>query len=334
MRQRERYNKLHHQYFSGGGRIWGKCLHIVPQSGGRTGADLMTASDLNWTVDKSPALFVGPDGYTHKTPDRFITYRSDTGDYLGDVGATYAIEQNESSIALADEIVASGQAHWLAGGHTRGGARCHALMELDRDIDIGVEGEDYIAYLMLRWGHDGGISQTIAVGGFRIACLNGMTVPLATPRVWKGRHTAGLHDRIINEARKALKIAWNYWDEFEFTAKELVNAEVSSSGERMFYENLMPLPPDVWQLTEQERLSDRRVILTVNRRERLQRFIAQSDNLDNVRGTAYGLLQGVAEWHQWEQPTRRGRSADEIRFERSTEPQSIVDRAFAIVTAH
>ena len=72
-----------------------------------------------------------------------------------------------------------GEAHWIGAGSTRGGARVHALMRLDREIRIGgAEGEDVLPLLCFRNGHDGGLAVTVSVAPFRLACLNGMLLPL------------------------------------------------------------------------------------------------------------------------------------------------------------
>jgi hypothetical protein len=68
----------------------------------------------------------------------------------------------------------------------------HALLRLDPEIRIGgAAGEEGLPLLCLRNGHDGGLAVTISVAPFRLACLNGMMLPLeGAARTWKARHTA------------------------------------------------------------------------------------------------------------------------------------------------
>ena len=42
-----------------------------------------------------------------------------------------------SADAVCDALAGSGEASWLGAGSSRGGARVHALMRLDRDIRVG-----------------------------------------------------------------------------------------------------------------------------------------------------------------------------------------------------
>jgi hypothetical protein len=81
-------------------------------------------------------------------------------------------------------------------------------MRLDREIRIGgADGEDILPLLLLRNGHDGGLAVTVSVAPFRLACLNGMLVPVeGAARTWKARHTASLATRLA-DARRTLEIA-------------------------------------------------------------------------------------------------------------------------------
>ncbi len=69
--------------------------------------------------------------------------------------------------------------------------------------------------LCFRNGHDGGLAVTVSVAPFRLACLNGMLLPLAdAQRTWKARHTVHVQARLA-DARRTLGIAWRYYDELE-----------------------------------------------------------------------------------------------------------------------
>src|SRR3989442_13133039 len=89
-------------------------------------------------------------------------------------------------------------------------------VRLDREIRIGgAEGEEVLPLLCLRNGHDGGLAVTVSVAPFRLACLNGMLLPLpGAQRTWKARHTARIEAK-LTDARRTLGIAWRYYDELE-----------------------------------------------------------------------------------------------------------------------
>src|SRR5262249_49908845 len=161
------------------------------------------ASGLAWTVEQHPveAVVGNPEsGQPSRVPvPRVVAnVRSDTRAVLGVVGEGYEPLQNRAAFAFCDAITDSGEVHWLGAAETRGGARVHALMQLDRTIQIGnAEGEDVLPLLCFRNGHDGGLAVTISVAPFRLACLNGMLLPLeGAERTWKARHGANLDARL------------------------------------------------------------------------------------------------------------------------------------------
>jgi hypothetical protein len=75
-------------------------------------------------------------GHIRPTTASSDPVRSDTRAVVGVVGEGYEPLQNPSAFAFCDAITASGRAHWIGAGETRGGARVHALMRLDREIRI------------------------------------------------------------------------------------------------------------------------------------------------------------------------------------------------------
>ena len=231
--------------------------------------------------------------------------------------------------ALADTIVDSGEAHWIGAGATRGGARVHALMRLDREIRIGgAEGEEVLPLLLLRNGHDGGLALTVSVAPFRLACLNGMLLPVeGAVRTWKARHTRGISDR-LGDARRALAIAWRYYDELEAAGDRLIRQRISPPAFDRFLAQLVSVP------THEDDPGGRRVRNAERVREAIRDVYLTTADLDPIRGTAWGALQAVGDYHDHHARTRAtsARSSSEARFERATEPAGLKDRAYDLLT--
>src|SRR5262245_20950838 len=177
---------------------WGDVVHGVAPGAGSSAAAMIDAAGLSWMVEQHPVEAVLGNRQSEPTrvpvPRIVANVRGDTRAVLGVVGEGYAPLQNRAAFAYCDAITDSGEAHWLGAAETRGGARVHALMQLDRTIQIGkAEGEDVLPLLCFRNGHDGGLAVTISVAPFRLACLNGMLLPLeGSERTWKARHTANI----------------------------------------------------------------------------------------------------------------------------------------------
>jgi hypothetical protein len=161
---------------------WGDVVRIVPAEA-RDAAAMIAAADLDWRVEQYRLEAVVEREYqSARVPvlRHVANVRSDTRAVLGVVGKGYEPLQNAAAFAFCDTITDSGRAHWIGAGATHGGARVHALMRLDREIKIGgAEGEDVLPLLCFRNGHDGGLAVTVSVLPFRLACLNGMLLPVA-----------------------------------------------------------------------------------------------------------------------------------------------------------
>jgi phage/plasmid-like protein (TIGR03299 family) len=314
---------------------WGDVVRGVRPDEGCSAAAMIDAAGLAWTVEQHPLEAVLGDaggGQSRRVPvPRVVAnLRSDTSAVLGVVGEGYEPLQNRAAFAFCDAITDSGEAHWLGAGETRGGARVHALMRLDREIRIGeVEGEDVLPLLCFRNGHDGGLAVTISVAPFRLACLNGMMLPLdGAARTWKARHTVNLDARLA-DARRTLGIAWRYYDELEEIGGRLIRAPMKAAEFERFLAQLVPLPalPD-----------PTRGGRAVRNAERVREAIATAyrtiPDLAHITGTRWGALQAVTTYVDHVQPTRATacRNHQEARFERATEPAALKDRALVLLT--
>ncbi len=322
-------------WFGGRPSAWGDVVRGVRPVEGCSAAAMIDAAGLAWTVEQHPLEAVLGDrdnGEPRRVPvPRVVAnVRSDTSAVLGVVGTGYEPLQNRAAFAFCDAITDSGEAHWLGAGDTRGGARVHALMRLDREIRIGdAEGEDVLPLLCFRNGHDGGLAVTIGVAPFRLACLNGMMLPLeGAARTWKARHTVNLDARLA-DARRTLGIAWRYYDELEEIGGRLIREPMSAAEFERFLAQLVPLPALV------DRTRGGRAVRNAERvREAIATANRTTPDLANITGTRWGALQAVTTYVDHVQPTRAtaSRSHHEARFERATEPAALKDSALALLT--
>jgi phage/plasmid-like protein (TIGR03299 family) len=321
-------------WIGAGPKGWADVIHSVLPDDQRTAAEIVVACGLGWHVEQHPLYAIDTDTAGEETrrpvPRYLANVRSDTGRVLGVVGDSYQPLQNRDAFALADDLIDSGQAHWIGAGATRGGARIHALMRLDRDVRIGgADGEDILPLLLLRNGHDGGLALTVSVAPFRLACLNGMLLPVeGAVRTWKARHTRRIADR-LGDARRTLQVAWRYYDALEETGERLIREPLSAPAFERFLTQLVPLP------TSDADPGGRRVRNAESVREAIRSVYLTTPDLDAIRGTAWGALQAVADYHDHHARTRRTttRTTTEARFERATEPAGLKDRALELLTA-
>jgi phage/plasmid-like protein (TIGR03299 family) len=313
---------------------WGDVVRAVNPSASHSAAAMIAAADLDWRVEQHPLEAVADrerKSLRLPVPRHVANVRSDTRAVLGVVGEGYEPLQNRAAFAFCDAITDSGRAHWIGAGSTRGGARVHALMRLDREIRIGgAEGEDVLPLLCFRNGHDGGLAVTVSVVPFRLACLNGMLLPLPeAQRTWKARHTANVEAKLAG-ARRTLGIAWRYYDELEEIGGRLIRERMGEGDFERFLARLVPLPE-----LRPDRSDGGRAVRNAERvREAIRTAYRTAPDLADIRGTRWGALQAVTSYVDHSQPTRQtaGRTHAEARFERATEPQPLKDGALQLLT--
>src|SRR5919106_3722889 len=225
---------------------WGDVVRSVDPEEAHDAASMIAAAGLDWWVEQHRLEAVVEREYQSlrvPVPRHVANVRSDTRTVLGVVGEGYEPLQNRAAFAFCDAITDSGEAHWIGAGSTRGGARVHALMKLDREIRIGdAEDEEVLPLLCFRNGHDGGLSVTVSVVPFRLACLNGMLLPIeGTQRTWKARHTASMEAKLA-DARRTLGIAWRYYDDLEELGGRLIREQIGEGEFERFLARLVPMP--------------------------------------------------------------------------------------------
>ena len=321
-------------WFGSGPDAWGDVVRAVDPAATQSAAEMIAAAGLDWRVEQHPLEAVVEREYQStrlSVPRHVANVRGDTRAVLGVVGDGYEPLQNRAAFAFCDGITDSGRAHWIGAGATRGGARVHALMRLDREIRIGgAEGEEVLPLLCLRNGHDGGLAVTVSVAPFRLVCLNGMLLPLeGAQRTWKARHTANIEAKLA-DARRTLGIAWRYYDELEQIGGRLIRERIDAAAFERFLARLVPLPEP-----KPDRSGGGRAVCNVERvREAIRTAYRAAPDLENVRDTRWGALQAVTAYVDHAQPTRQtaGRTHAEARFERATEPQPLKDKALELLT--
>src|SRR5919109_1930432 len=228
---------------------WGDVVRSVNPEEAHDAASMIAAAGLDWTVEQHPLEAVVEREYQSlrvRVRRHVANVRGDTRAVFGVVGEGYEPLQNASAFAFCDTITDSGRAHWIGAGSTHDGARVHALMRLDREIRIGAaEGEDVLPLLCFRNGHDGGLAVTVSVVPFRLACLNGMLLPIpGAERTWKARHTAHVEAKLA-DARRTIGIAWRYYDELEELGGHLIREPIGEGEFERFLARLVPLPQPV-----------------------------------------------------------------------------------------
>lgn len=310
----------------------------------KTTEEAMRVAGLDWTVAQYPvyAHLVGMDDKGEVNPDassdpdtlrasRFVAnVRGDNGEVLGVVGKNWRGPQNWEAFTFMDDLVDDGSAKWLGAGEIDGGRRIYGLAQFSREIIVGGdEDERCIPLGFLSNGWDGGLSVTITVAPFRLACTNGMTIPLeGCLRQWKVQHRRNVKMH-LDDARRTLQLTVGYMDLWEDMANAMITTRIDDAAFERFVKTLVPLPTPKEGQTD-DRGYKRSLTIATETRELIAHTYKHDDDLANIRGTVWGAYNAVADYADWQAPQRGERKAEKALL-RSVEDSPLKNKAFAIL---
>jgi len=309
----------------------------------KTTAEAMQVAGLDWTVTQRPvyAHMLAMDEQGNLPEDhvdteqirasRFLAnVRDDNSEVLGVVGKNWRGPQNWEAFTFMDDLVDDGSAKWLGAGEIDGGRRIYGLTQFSREILVGGdEDERCIPLGFLSNGWDGGLSVTITVAPFRLACTNGMTIPMeGCLRQWKVQHRRNVKMN-LDDARKTLQLTVGYMDLWEDMANSMISTRVDDAGFKRFVDTLVPLPtPGV--AGADDKGYKRSLTIATETRELISHTYKTDDDLANIRGTVWGAYNAVADYADWQAPQRGERKAEKALL-RSVEDSPLKNKAYAIL---
>jgi len=284
---------------------WHQLGTVLPSA--FTAQEAMSYGHLGgWNVRKSP-LIVAETG--EPAPDAYATIRDNPFtpgqvDILGVVGSQYHPVQNEELCDLLDTLVDESGALYDTAGSIREGKQVFVTMRLPGHMLIG--GVDaHEMHIAAVTGHDGNSSLTLLVTPVRIVCANTLSAALGSAKnVIRMRHTPGIRRNLIDDARRALDLTFDYLDGFQAEADRMINATLT---EDRFEETMR---------AEFASVSDvpHAVSRAENKIDDLVSLFADAQTHEAVRGTVWAGYNALVEWADHYQEARgpvenRARSA-------------------------
>lgn len=214
----------------------GKVLENCP-----TSEEAIKLANLNYIVDKTPN-FCYVDGKLKQTPGAFSTFRTDTGDILGDrLGKIYSVVQNRQAFNFFDAIVGEGEAIYETAGCLGKGETVFITAKLPSYIKVGKD--DIEKYLLLTLTHDGTGAITAMFTPIRVVCNNTLNAALRG----KGhkvtiRHTSNAEENLRN-AHKILGITNSLSTELNQIFNKMSKIKISDKMLRGYIEQIF-VPAD------------------------------------------------------------------------------------------
>jgi phage/plasmid-like protein (TIGR03299 family) len=288
-----------------------------------TAAEALTASGLDWQVDKK-AIYVGRKGA--RIENKYATVRDSDGKALGVVGSTYRVIQNDEAFAFCDALVDSGEAKFETAGSLRGGAVVFMSMELDHlDVAIKIAGkkdrDEVRIYGLFTNAHDGSGAARAMITPIRTVCVNTCRIAkLRAHSEFAIRHTGDPKSKLL-AARETLGISFRYMEEWSAAAEKLASKKlVDAQVEEIFRTAIWPVTDNMPEGRLENHASTKA----------FENYLA-SETIDNIRGTAWGAYNAVTEYVDHGQEYRgRSNSKEDVRTDSILwgRGQIVKDRAY------
>lgn len=137
-------------------------------------------------------------------PKNFATYRTDTNQVFGIVGARYTVVQNKDAFKFFDAIVGEGEAIFETAGALGRGETVFLTAKLPDYISV--KGDEIEKYVVLTMSHDGSGAIQALFTPIRVVCANTLSAALRTGKNKVTiRHTKSANSR-LEEAHKIMGI--------------------------------------------------------------------------------------------------------------------------------
>ena len=269
--------------FSGNGiRPWHGLGTVI--EGTVTSDEAIKLANLGWDVIQEPVFL--KNGI--EIPNLFANIRSDTNEVLGTVKDKYTIVQNKEAFSFTDNIIKNSKgidAKYETAGSLFNGKRVFMLVRLP---EMDLVGDKIENYLFVSTAHDGSQGLMAGITNVRVVCNN--TLQMAekgAQRTWKLRHTQSIKDKAA-EAERALGLSLSYMDRIKEDAERMAAQKVNE--EKFFREFFKTL--DMAEKNKEKVLTEIRDIYL------------EKDDLQNFKGTGWGLYNSVADFISNSKPLR------------------------------
>jgi phage/plasmid-like protein (TIGR03299 family) len=258
------------------------------------------AQVLPWTVSLREVAYKGYAGQlvNHGGNVRVIA-RDDDDTPLGVATLTYHAIQNSQAGEIVEALVAEGAECIETIGALDEGARCFALVALDKSGFEVRPGDTVLPYFLLAWGHDGRHPVAGKLTHVRVVCHNTLTAAGFGEGRWRQasgfafKHNASAKLR-IEEAREALGLARKAVEVTQEAYAALAATRISPAQATGYFAGVLPAPIDAGPYAD----------LTPAQEASLERWEAVQARLltlyeggkGAVPGTAWGAYNAVTEY--------------------------------------
>ena len=277
---------------------------------------VLEEAGLNWTVEKKPIQVV----WGKKIPDYVANVRSSDGKVLGVVGTKYVIVQNITAFKFLNELLQRG-CQIEKSGTFAGGKKVWILVKLETFEVLGDEVQNYILVVN---SFDGSGSVKICVTPIRVWCQNKINIAFRKAKsTYSLRHTTNVETRIdlIAQAQDVLGIAHEYTVRLSEFAEELAKKEVDDFQLKSILNGLFPVTEKSSELQKRRAEESKEAFY----------ICYAAPDLDRFRGTAWGVVNAVADLVDHSLPHKNTANYAENNFAKSAEGHPLLNKVVRMV---
>jgi phage/plasmid-like protein (TIGR03299 family) len=233
-----------------------------------------------------------------EVPDRYCTYRTDTGEPFSTVGSTYEIVQNIEAFNFFDSIVGERRAIYETAGALGKGETIFITAKLPDHMLIG--GKDTIdQYLLFTMSHDGTGSIVAKFTPIRVVCNNTLSIALSSGKsIFRIRHSSQSRNK-LQEASNLLAITYKLSKKTEDLLNHLTTIKITDEVAEKYVLDLMLNKEEMAKLTAADISwkADREIISTRKKNVITQiltyRETGAGQDMEICKGTAYGIYNTI-----------------------------------------
>ena len=262
-----------------------------------TSAQAIKMAGLDWTVTSQPIQVVG--GATIEGMKANV--RSSDQKVLGVVTDRYKVVQNAEAFAFTDMLLGEGVKYETAGSLSSG-KRVWLLAKMETATVCGDAVEPYLVFTN---SHDGTGAVKVAVTPIRVVCQNTLTLALSSAkRTWSTKHCGDIQGK-MDDAKRTLGFATAYVESLKEESEKLTEIVVLAPQFADFVMKMFPTD---------SKMSQRQVENVERQRRALAELYNHKDDIQKFHGTAYGVLNAVADYMVHFLPARQSKNYRENNF--------------------
>ena len=249
-----------------------------------TAKEAIAAAQLDYIVTPEPLYRKN----NQEMPNLKAAVRQDTDAVLGYVSDSYKIIQNTDAFGFFDSVVEEGLAMYHTAGALGKGERIWILAKLPESVLV-TKDDVVEKYLLLTNSHDGTSALKMYFTPVRVVCQNTLIASYAYAKDGVSiRHTGNITAK-VNEARRVLGLAVNYYMKFDSDAQALLKYKMNDAELKKYFDFVLRVGLDTQVKETTQHKNERSALVSLFHSGR-------GNDLPEVRESAWAAYNAVTEY--------------------------------------